>query len=120
MKGLKTELKKSLDLNDYAKFIEIITKLDINEENYTNYLYMIKEILKERFVKESPFEITSKDKLEELLGIREKEKTFIEWLPQLNNAIVIIFERKLNIKENTKYEDSDVKKDLDNFKERFM
>ena len=116
----KKLIKAYLSQDNYALFIETITKADINYDNYVSYLDTIKEVMQEKFKEQDPFEITSKDKLEEVIGMRKKEKTFIEWLPDLNSAIVIIFERKLNVKRDVKYEDNEIKQNLENFKERFM
>ena len=122
MDKTKWILNAYLEQNKYDLFIETITKLNINKENYVEYLNIITEVLKSKFEMQDAFEVTSYDKLEEVYGIRKKEKTFIEWLPDIKNAIVLIFKKKLDV-SNSKYEDSELKEvelRLENFKERFM
>ncbi len=119
MNKTKWILNAYLEQNNYELFIDTITKLDINKDNYVEYLDVIADVLKDKIVNQNPFEVTSSDKLEEAFGIRKKEKTFLEWLPDIKNAIVVIFKKKLNL-SNSKYEDSEIGLRLESFKERFM
>ena len=116
----KWRLNAYLNQDNYELFLDSIKKLDINENNYVYYLELIKEVMKEKIQMQDPFEITNEDRLFEAFGKRQKEKTFLEHLPDLNNEIVNIFKKKLNITNDIKYEDSDIVKSLDDFKERFM
>ena len=123
IKRFKQRIEIYLNQDNYALFIETITKADINLQNYVLYLNTIKEAMKNKLLEQDPFEISSSIKLEEVYGFRTKEKTYIEILPDLHNAILVIFRKKLNL-NSIKYEDEEkvkeIEKNLENFNERFM
>ena len=115
----KEKIRTYLEKDNYTAFIDTIGKEKINSQNYILYLEAIKEVMKEKFEKQNPFAVTSADRLKGVFGIREKRKTYLEILPDLNDAIVEVFKDKLGV-GTTNYEDDDISKRLDNFKERFM
>lgn len=126
-KDLENNLRNLLKEQDYAAFIETITKLTINSENYKSYLDKIELILNDHMKTEGCINpsANSGDVLlriakenEDFIQGKPKEKSFLELYPELKSAIVRIFKIKLNIGNDVAF--SDDNEYLGSFEERFM
>lgn len=121
---LKKLLKSFLDNKDYENFIREITKLEVTDENYINYLDLINEVLSDKMKVENPFDVTSGKKLLRAFGATTDEETIFEKLEKIKEAVVEIFTRKLKIRRSRTFSDdernAEIKTELDRFEGRFM
>lgn len=112
----KWRLNAYLNQNDYEKFIKEITKISITNDDYIYYLNIIEDVMKEKLMSEQIDGMNLGDRI--LDSLKEKEKTYTDWLPDLKSAIKRIFEIKLS--SDKSYIDADVKSILENFEGRFI
>lgn len=121
---LKSNLKHFLEIKDYENFIIEITKLEVTDENYINYLNLINEVLSDKMKEENPFDVTPGNKLLRAFGVTNDEETIFEKLEKIKEAVVEIFTRKLKIRNSVTFSDdernAEIKTELNNFEGRFM